>query len=137
MKYRTEEITPIEIDLTWGNSTAFTTSTDLTSYIGYEVEILNGSGSGLCGHITQAILQDGLYHVVIDNPFTGFTSTAKARVSNWTKMTKEITGQSMDFEELSIIGLGAKHWIQFKIWMLNKGDDELNEIVIINNTNQK
>jgi hypothetical protein len=54
IKYRTTEQIPFEVTLTWASTTTFNTTTDLRSYIGYEVEVLNGIGAGKVAHITTS-----------------------------------------------------------------------------------
>ncbi len=91
LKYRYTEEAPTYIDITWVDTTHFTTATNPNDYwtsgTGGEVEILQGVGSGLCAHITSITgPSGGLYTVTIDETATGATTTtAKARLQKWIK----------------------------------------------------
>lgn len=100
-KYRFYEASPTYFDLTWVNTTSFTTSTDLSSYgptatgydgtYGGEIEIIRGTGGGSIAHITN-ITGSGPYTVTIDTTITGVTTgTASARAQAWIKLLPEIT----------------------------------------------
>jgi hypothetical protein len=124
VKYRTEDIEPIFIDLTYSSSTAFSTETDLTGKEGWEVEILTGNYAGRSTHITA------VGDVVdISDTFSGVSGTAKARVSNWKKIG-EMTEQTLESKEFSI--QKASKWLQLKLWIRQKGDDQIEEILVTN-----
>lgn len=130
VKYRTTEGTPVEITITWTSATTFTTTTDVSGYVGYEVEVLNGKGAGMCAHISSVSHNAGTYTVTVDDSFTGATSgTAKARLQAWNKLLSQ-TSQSLDWAS---VGIGATStWIQLKVCMRFKGKDELYDIIIDN-----
>lgn len=132
VKYRLTDPSPTEISITWVNTTSFTTSTDMTSYVGYEVEILQGIGSGKCSHITTVVNNSGTYTVTVDETYTGATTTtAKARVQNWIKCGSYGT-QALEYLECSI-GIGKNSpRIQFKVCLQCTGDDEIYEMKIAN-----
>lgn len=97
-KYRIYKADPTYFDLTWTSTTTFTTTTNLTAYwttgqaFGGEVEILRGTGSGSCAHITSIVNNAGTYTVTLDTVITGVTNgTASARAQNWIKCLPEIT----------------------------------------------
>ena len=138
LKYRTTEISPIEISLTWSaltsTTSSFTTATNLTAMIGYEVEVLQGTGSGKCAHIVSVVNNAGTYTVVLDEPFVGITTgTAKARVQAWNKFLT--VNDQLTESILKQLGKNSER-IQVKCCMQFTGDDELFELIIINNTNQ-
>lgn len=137
MKYRTVETDPTEISITWDNSTStFKTSTDLTNYVGYEVEVVQGTGSGMCAHITSVTNFGSTYFVNLDETFTGVTTgTAKARLQNWTKIPTTITSQITQLSELPIAQDAS--WMQFKVFMLGTIKDEIEEFIVINKENKK
>lgn len=132
-KYRTTEATPTEISITWVNTTSFTTSTNVTALTGYEVEIIQGTGSGKCAHITT-VTGSGPYTVNLDETFTGVTTgTAKARLQNWKKITT-VADQTSESNQpmFNATGTLSSTRIQVKVCMQFSGEDEIFEIGIIN-----
>jgi len=132
VKYRTREAAPTYIDITWVNTTSFTTATDVSAMIGYEVEIIQGTGSGKCAHITAV---SGSYTVTIDEAVTGVTTgTAKARVQAWRKLivvddqTTESVLRNLKF---------TSERIQLKVTMLFTGEDEFHELVVVNKPGER
>jgi len=106
-KYRTTEADPTYFDITWVNTTSFTTSTDLSAYwtsgTGGEVEIMRGTGGSCTAHITN-ITGAGPYTVTIDEAATGVTTgTASARAQSWIKL--------FPAEELSAVSV----WSQYAV----------------------
>lgn len=133
IKYRTIETDPTYISMTWVNTTSFTTTTDLSTLVGYEVEIIQGTGSGKCAHISS-VSGSGTFTVTLDEAFTGVTTgTAKARVQAW-KKAFEVSDQLV---ESKIVGIGAiSERIQLKVCMDFIGNNELHELIIISSANQ-
>ncbi len=128
VKYRTKLATATNISITWVNTTSFTTTTDVSGMVGYEVEILNGTGGGLCAHIVSVVNNAGTYTVTIDETATGATTgTAKARVQNWIK-ADSIQTQSINFSKKGI--QKSANWIQFKVFMLWTGKNDFDELVL-------
>lgn len=95
-KYRVTEEEPAYADITWVNTTSFTTATNVSAYgptatgfngtQGGEVEVIQGTGSASCAHITD-ITGAGPYTVTLDTAITGVTTgTAKARFQKWIKL---------------------------------------------------
>ncbi len=133
IKIRTDEISPVEATVTWTSSSTFTTTTDVSALVGYEVEILQGKGAGKCAHILS-VTGSGTYTVTLDDTFTGATSgTAKARFQNWAKVGIN-TNQTVQWFE-SLISDNSP-WIQFKVCMQFTGKNEIDDIVLVNNTNK-
>lgn len=133
IKHRTEEISPVEATITWTSTNTFTTTTDVSALIGYEVEILQGKGGGKCAHIVS-VSGSGTYTVTLDDTFTGASSgTAKARFQNWKKIGTN-TKQTVQWFE-GMIGYTAP-WIQFKVCMQFTGKNEIDDIVVVSNTNK-
>lgn len=135
LKYRTTEAAPIEITGTWSATNAFTTTTDISSYTGYEIEIVQGQGSGKTAHISSQTTFGSTYIATMDDTFTGVTngSTFKARLQAWNKMG-EITGQTEEFSELPIDKTSPR--VQIKCCMIFTGQDELHRLALINEVNQ-
>lgn len=133
IKYRLTEADPTYIDITWVNTTSFTTSTNVTSYSGYEVEVVQGTGSGKCAHISS-VTGSGPYTVNLDETFTGVTTgTAKARLQAWVKASS-VSNQTTESAPF-MIGIASER-IQIKCCMQFTSDDELHELVLINEPNQ-
>lgn len=130
IKYRTREETFTEVSITWTSTTTFTTSTNLIGKEGYEVEVIQGTGSGKTAHITQVDVSGSTYTITLDETFTGATGTAKARVQNWKKLQAIVSDQ---LTESKIFNVGAtSERIQFKCCMQITGDGELHKLAIIN-----
>jgi hypothetical protein len=128
LKYRSTEVDATTIDMTWVDATSFTTTTDLTGKEGYEVEITSGIGGGITPHIVSVTNNAGTYTVVIDESFTAFSGTARARVQDWKKVG------TFDYTEdwgLASIGVVASR-IQVKCCMKFTGDEELHSLYVIN-----
>jgi hypothetical protein len=134
LKYRTTEADPTYATITWTSTTTFTTTTNVSAYYdstlgrGYEVEVLQGKGSGKCAHITAISENGGTYTVTVDETFTGATSgTAKARFQKWIKIDS-IDSLTKDYVD---IGLNLKTvWVQFKVFMQHTGGDEVYDLVL-------
>ena len=129
IKYRTTEATSTEISITWVDTTSFTTSTNVSALVGYEVEILQGTGGGKCSHIT-AVTGSGPYTVTVDETYTGVTTgTAKARLQSWTK-SESFTSQTNEDASFTIEKDSVR--IQLKVCMQFTGEDEMYELALIN-----
>lgn len=136
IKSRVREVAPTEISITWVNTTSFTTATDLTGYEGYEVEVIQGDGSGKCSHITTIAYDDQaeLYTITVDETYVGITTnTAKARVQDWKKLGS-VTGQSDESYSMNIDETSER--IQLKVCMQFTGEDEVHEIAVVNKQDQ-
>lgn len=134
VKYRTTEADPVYADITWTSTTTFTTTTDISNYwtsgTGGEVEIILGTGSGTCAHITSIVNNAGTYTVTIDEIATGVTTgTAKARFQAWTKIAA-LTQQNLE-SEVNALGVSSER-IQFKVVMHFTGDGEFHEMQVSN-----
>ncbi len=145
-KYRLTEEDPTYADITWVDTTHFTTTTDVTGYwtagpsgttsLGGEVEILQGTGGGTCAHITSVVNNAGTYTVTLDAVVTGVTTgTAKARFQHWVKINEPITTQTSSYQQMAIAGdLGLPNTfdtrVQFKCCMTFTGNDELHKFYL-------
>lgn len=134
VKYRLQEVAPVEGTITWTSTGAFTSTADLSTFaVGDEVEILNGTGGGKCAHILTISYSNPTYTVTLDDTFTGATGTAKARFQKWIKASQKLNDQTSYFSQFSMQPQKTKGtWIQFKVCMQFKGDDELYDLSIIN-----
>lgn len=133
VSYRTKEYTPIEANITWVNTTSFTTtSTDFATIktnfeagIQYEFEGLQGDGGGQIAYITAITENAGTYTITLDQTITGATTnTARARFDRWTKIG-EFTG---DDEVPSFKPDKKSSKIQLKVYSL--GDLSVENYII-------
>lgn len=142
VKCRNVDIASVEATITWTSTTTFTVpnssvvvSNYWTSGIGGEVEITQGLGSGKSAHITNAVLETGAWTVTVDETFTSATGTSKARFTNWTKLGT-IDNQVQQFKEFPISADNNSIYIQFKVWFLATGKNEIHSLNIISKTHQ-
>lgn len=136
-KYRVSEVSPTYVDITWVNTTSFTTTTNVAGLESYEVEVLQGTGSGKCAHITLISLNGGTYTVTVDETFTGVTTgTAKARLQAWNKISS-IDDQTSESVITDILNDPASERIQLKVCMQFTGEDELYETILISGAHEK
>lgn len=134
LKSRVTESDPTYIDITWVNTTSFTTTTDVSAMVGYEVEVLQGTGSGKCSHIT-AVTGSGTYTVTVDETYTGVTTgTAKARVQAWKKLLS-VADQNSESKVISTLLVSER--LQLKVCMEFTGNNELHEVIIVNSAYEK
>lgn len=132
VKYRTRDDAPIYIDITWNDTVSFHTTTDISAYTGYEVEILQGVGSGKCFHI-DSYSGSSPWKVNLDDTLTGATGTGKARLQNWKKVISE-TKQDVESNITTIEPMSER--IQVKCCMQFTGDNTLHELSIISKTHE-
>lgn len=142
VKYRVVDADPVQANITWQSTTTFTVlnsavvvSNYWTSGTGGEVEIINGIGAGKSSHITNAVNNAGTWTVTVDETYTGATSTATARFQNWKKLSALVynaaTTNGVTYDQAGIGDL--TNWVQFKVWMLFTGKNEIERMIIINN----
>lgn len=142
LKARSKEDVAVEATITYTSTTQFTVPTASFSTapsVGDEVEILQGIGAGRCAHITVISTNGANYEVTVDETITGATTqTAKARFQTWRKIGtfSSQTDDVMDFP-LTDSEISASVWIQFKLWILWTGKNEIHDFVIANTANQE
>lgn len=139
VKYRNFNIPSVEVSIVWLNATTFTSIGDLSNYIkGDEIEITQGTGGGFCAHITDIhYINSTTYSVTIDETIPGVTTgIAKARFQKWIKLLPEINDITSQSKRLGLSNPAVSRWIQFKIFMIFKGGDELDGAEIVNKVNQ-
>ena len=143
VKYRTSEVPPLEVPITWVDTTHFTTTSDISAYtnlgsdgVGDEVEITQGTGGGMCSHITNTSLNAGTYTVTVDEVHTGVTTgTARARFQHWQKSGVALNSDKQ-FEQFNLPMMAASTWIQIKVFMIMDEGDEFCELGVINSVSQ-
>ena len=137
-KYRSVVDIPTEAAITWTSTSTFTLTTATTYAVGDEVEIVRGTGSGKSAHISA--LSADLKTITLDDTFTGVTTgTALARFTKWTKLGT-ITPTSTtkpQFAKLSFPINNNDTKVQLKICMQFKGDDELEQVLVVEKTEVK
>ena len=137
IKSRSIESDFTQITGTWTSTTTFTTSTDVTGMVGYEVEVVQGAGSGKCSHIVS-VSGSGTYTVTVDETYAGCTSgTMLCRVQQWNKNGVYAAQTRSSYPFMTQNKSQSSNWIQYKIWMQFTGRDELEDLYIINQTNMK
>ena len=145
IKYRVTEETPVEGTITWVDTTHFTVpnssvvvSDYWTSGTGGEVEILRGTGGGVCVHITDAVLAGGTWTVTIDEAVTGVTTgTATGRFQKWIKIfPAEALASPRNWSQFAI-GSDSTPRIQVKICFTYTGVGEFYKSVITSNEDIK
>jgi hypothetical protein len=134
VKYRTTNPLNVfaEYAGTWVTATTFTVaSLDANIKVGDEIQIWNGTGSGLFAHITT-IGTDSPKTITIDETLSPApTGTFKFTVENWTKIDT-ISDLTRDFQDTGIPE-NESDWIQFKIDIRGTVGIEQNLIGTFNN----
>lgn len=135
-KFQLYEHIPLIATITWVNTTSFTTTTDPTAYwttgIGGEVEVLQGTGSGSCAHITSIVNNSGTYTVTLDETIIGVTTgTAKVRFQHWEKLSPDITGQVTSWAQMAINRNNPR--IRIKCCMTFTAQNELTKFALFSN----
>lgn len=142
-KYRNVEQSPVEVTITWVDTQNFTvpnSSMDMTTYfssatgLSGEVEVLRGVGSGLCAHISNAVLAAGTWTVTIDETATGATTTtATARFQNWIKLFPSETVGSLSTWTTNTISSNSTPRIQLKGCFTQTGIGEFYKGTLVSN----
>lgn len=141
-KYRLSEEEPTYATITWTSTTTFTTTTDVSAYspnatgfngtVGGEVEVLQGTGSGDCVHVSSITENAGTYTVTLERAVTGVTGTAKARFQKWIKVFPAVPVDTVNsFSQFQIGGTDTR--IQIKCCLTWTGDGEYYKSIITSN----
>lgn len=135
VKYRVEDVASTEATITWTSTTSCTTTTNVSAFIGYEMEVLNGTGGGKCSKITNVTESGGTYTITLQETFTGVTSgTAIARFQYWIEAGKFTSQNEQVFQ--APIGRNSP-WVQFKVCVQSTGANEIYDMILVNSVNQK
>jgi hypothetical protein len=135
VKYRTVEATPTQATITWTNSNAFTTTTNVSGYsVGDEVQVVNGKGAGKSAHILSITVASGTYTVTLDDNFSNVSGTAIALFDKWIKIGEVLSTDEQQQKALTLRDKNTSPWIQFKVCMQFTGENELYKLRIINDT---
>ena len=140
LKYRTEDITPLDIAITtWSGSNSVRTSTSMTAYgSGDEIEFTQGEGSGKCFKIlSTSDLGGGVTEIVLNGAFTGIDSSGNARLQHWKQIGEPFTSTLADRIEKPLLNVKNSSWIQLKVCIQNTGNSYIYDALLINTTNQK
>ena len=130
VKYRTEDVASTEATITWVSTTSCTTPTNVLAFIGFEMEVLNGTGGGKCSKITNVTLSESTYTITLQETFTGVTTgTAIARFQYWIEAGKFTSQKEQVFE--APLGVFSP-WIQFKVAMQSTGANEIYDFLLAN-----
>lgn len=132
VKYRTEDVSPTEATITWTSATTCTTTTNVSAFENFEMEVLNGKGAGKCSKITDVSESEGTYTITLQESFTGATSgTAIARFQYWIEAAK-FTSQNEQVFSAPI--MTTSPWIQLKVAVQATGVDEINDMILTSET---
>ena len=136
IKYRTSKVDGIIIDNTWTSTTTFTTTASaMGDYeVGDEVEASLGAGSGKCVNITAISFASGTYTVTVDEAVVGATGNLYVKLQKWKKLAE--IQNTKQFANLPLPQYNKDTKIQFKIIMEFTGKNELEEIIVVNGTEQ-
>ena len=141
VKYRNTEANSTFGTITWVNTTSFTIlNADVnvgnywTANTGGEVEILRGTGSGACVHITNAVNNAGTWTVTIDEAVTGVTTgTAVARFQNWIKVFPQESLSQVSSWNKWTANTDSTPRMQVKVCFTFTGPDEFYKAIITSN----
>jgi len=135
VKYRTvDNIATIITNVLWTSTTTFTTANAaIANYNkGDEVEVISGRSGGLCAHVVSIVNNSGTYTVTVDETAETTDATnfnrSDIRLQNWIKMGADINDVVSQLSERAI-GKPST-WVQFKVWMCWKGDNELMDLTV-------
>lgn len=136
VKYRTSKVDGVIIDNTWTSTTTFTTTASaMGDYeVGDEVEASLGAGSGKCVNITAISFAAGTYTVTVDEAIVGATGNAYVKLQKWKKLSE--IQNTKQFANLPLPQYNKDTKIQFKVIMEFTGKNELEEIIVVNGTEQ-
>jgi len=136
VKYRTSKRDGVIIDNTWTSTTTFTTTASaMGDYeVGDEVETSLGAGSGKCVNITAISFNAGTYTVTVDEAVVGATGNLYVKLQKWKKLSE--IQNTKQFANLPLPQYNKDTKIQFKIIMEFTGKNEVEEIIVVNGTEQ-
>jgi hypothetical protein len=136
VKYRTYKIDGQSVPISWTSTTTFTTAISaMGDYeVGDEVEVTLGAGSGKCVNISDISFAAGTYTVTVDEAVVGATGNANVKLQKWSKL--QYIQNVKQFSNLPLPQYNKDTKIQFKIIMEFTGKNELEEIIVVNGTEQ-
>ena len=136
VKYRTSKQEGVIINNTWTSTTTFTTTASaMGGYeVGDEVEVSLCAGSGKCVNITAISFNAGTYTVTVDEAVVGATGNAYVKLQHWKKL--QDIQNTKQFANLPLPQYNKDTKIQFKVIMEFTGKNELEEIIVVNGTEQ-
>lgn len=144
VKYRSSDLVnhPVFINsggATWIGTTSFSTTVDLSSVsIGEEVEVIDGSGSGWCTHISAIQAADAnAWIVTVDEANVALTAGDKSTIliQNWKKIGTASSTTINSLLDTSKIDKQSK-WVQLKIELRGHSEPYMELIQIINTPEQ-
>jgi len=127
VKYRSQKYSPSEMNITWVNTTSFTSTdsalatikTNFEAGIDYEFEGLQGDGAGQLAHITNITESGGTYTITLDETITGATTrTARCRLDRWTKIGEYNNTIDLEVPFFKIDKISSK--VQIKVYIFGQ-----------------
>ena len=136
VKFRTEDVEPTKITLTWSDEKTFLTNEDLSAYEqGDEVLITRGRWAGRSSRIESITSHGSGYTVILEDTFTGSTGSVIARVTNYKQAGTITDDDDKDWKAITFADGNKSTWVQIKVEMRFTGEDELYKLRIINKPN--
>lgn len=136
VKVRTDETDPEEATITWiasADNNTFESTADLSDFEkGDEVEILQGSFSGICSHIYEITENAGTYTVILEDSLLSSLpgDIGIARFQKWKKIaTVNTTDDNSLMKRIDELG---STWVQFKVWVIVTGKWDFHDMIITN-----
>lgn len=144
LKYRTYNSPTIpEIFVTWNSDTEFVyNNASLSPFndaeVGDEITVTEGIGAGDVAHITSITKAGNNYTVTLDSGIIGVVATNNSQlIIQKFKKLKTISGGGITQLDNAPLPLANKDiQIQIKAVMEWKGDNELYQLMVVNNTDQ-
>lgn len=134
-KYRTREYAPLVATITWTGNSSFSTTDDISDFeVGDEIEVVRGTGGGVCAHITSLQLISGVTYCDIDETCPANSGTAKVRLQKWIRIGT--VNDDLDYQSLTFDGAAA-HQAQFRFHAIFTGKNEINGITTTSQAHTK
>lgn len=138
IKHRIKDTPATEAVVIPTSSSQFTYAGDLTGSVavGDEIEFVQATNSGICCHVI-AISYNGssTTTVTVDETITANSPhTSKISYQKWTK-AKVMSYSMPNAAEVAVGKIGS--WVQFKLWMLWTGQNEVEQLLVANAPNQE
>jgi hypothetical protein len=124
---------------TWVNGTSFTSTANLSGVVaGEEVEFLSGRAAGLTAHVVSITVLTGTYTVTLDETIPGVSASDKSMfaIQNWKKVGTLLSTDPDSLYDKVLPEQGSKKWIQLKIELRGHSEPIIEELQVINGTNE-
>ena len=123
----------------WVNGTSFTSTANLSGVVaGEEVEFLSGRAAGLTAHVVSITVLTGTYTVTLDETIPGVSASDKSMfaIQNWKKVGTLLSTDPDSLYDKVLPEQGSKKWIQLKVELRGHSEPIIEELQVINGTNE-